>query len=215
MKALVLGGSGQTGKALLEQLSNDKRYSSLVAIGRREFSVPKSCKLITVDFHNIDSWNLPETPTHVYCSLGTTIKQAGSKEKFEKIDKDLVINIASFLKKRGTESFCYVSSMGANSQSSSFYLKMKGQTEEALTAIGFKALLILRPGLLLTKERDDSRPFEILGQSLMKLINPVIPESMSTFKAVDIELLASQMISYSVKGKSIVLNSAEIQKKLL
>lgn len=215
MKALVLGGSGQTGQALLEQLSRDQRFTSITAISRREFTVPARCHLLKLDFDNIENWKLPEIPTHVFCSLGTTIKQAGSKENFQRIDKDLVIKLATFFKTLGTGSFCYVSSMGASTESAGFYLKMKGQTEKELTELGFDSLIILRPGLLLTKKRDESRPLETFGQGLMRLLNPVIPESLAALKGVDTELLALRMIEHSVNGKSKVIESAEIQKKLL
>ena len=162
-----LGRQWSKGQALLEQLSKDQRFTSITALSRREFAVPERCHLVTVDFDNIENWKLPEPPTHVFCSLGTTIKQAGSKENFQKIDKDLVIKLATFFKTLGTGSFCYVSSMGASTQSAGFYLKMKGQTEKELTELGFDSLIIFDRDS--NEKRDESRPLETFGQGLMRL----------------------------------------------
>jgi uncharacterized protein YbjT (DUF2867 family) len=93
---------------------------------------------------------------HAFCSLGTTIKQVGSKDKFYAVDHDLVLEFAFWSKKLGASKFLYVSAMGANFKSSIFYNKVKGETEEDLKAIQFDYLGLFRPSLLLGS-RHESR----------------------------------------------------------
>jgi uncharacterized protein YbjT (DUF2867 family) len=91
---------------------------------------------------------------HAFCSLGTTIKQAGSKDKFYAVDHDLVIEFASWAKKLGASKFLYVSSMSANAGSAIFYSKVKGETENDLKALQFSYLGLFRPSLLVGTRHD-------------------------------------------------------------
>ncbi len=92
-----------------------------------------------------------------FCSLGTTIKQAGSKEAFWKIDHDYVINTANVLHRYRVPYFAYVSTINANASSVTYYTQTKGKVENDLKEIGFPRLSIMRPSLLIA-ERQDSRP---------------------------------------------------------
>ena len=79
------------------------------------------------------------------CALGTTIRLAGSQENFTRIDHDYVIRAAQLALNAGCKTMVYNSSLGANPNASSFYLRSKGQTEVALQALGFTSLNIVRP----------------------------------------------------------------------
>jgi uncharacterized protein YbjT (DUF2867 family) len=104
---------------------------------------------------------------HAFSSLGTTIKVAGSKEKFRAIDHDLVIGFARWAKKIGASKFLYVSALGADSKSSVFYNKVKGETENDLKSIQFGYLGLFRPSLLLGN-RSEFRIGELVATVLMK-----------------------------------------------
>lgn len=188
--ALISGTSGMVGMQILHQILQNKAYDFVVSVGRRKLAL-KHHKLIQLegDLAKIDSWDWEEKLTsqslggefnelrdaiitksvsiHAYCSLGTTIKQAGSKEQFHHIDHDMVLAFATWAKNLGAEKFEYVSSGGADLNSSMYYLKVKGEVERDLKNIEFEYLAIFQPSLLMG-ERNDFRLAERITQVLMK-----------------------------------------------
>lgn len=188
--ALISGGSGLVGKAILHQLFKSEEYDYVLSIGRRKLAI-KQQKLVQIegDIAKIESWdweakiaeqslsgeyfplidalNKKEAEIHAFSALGTTIKQAGSKEKFFAIDHDLVIDFAKWAKTLGASKFLYVSSSGADAKSSIFYSQTKGKTEEDLKAIGFSYLGLFRPSLLMGN-RNEFRFGEQVAQIVMK-----------------------------------------------
>ena len=170
--ALISGTSGLIGMQLLHQLLRNPAYSYVISVGRRSLAL-KHEKLLQIDgdLPKLTTWAWEDkinaqslggayhtlvlalqekkVTVHAFCSLGTTIKQVGSKDKFYAVDHDLVLEFASWSKKLGASKFFYVSAMGANPQSSIFYNQVKGKTEEDLKAIGFPYLGLFRPSLLL------------------------------------------------------------------
>ncbi|WP_425637603.1 NAD-dependent epimerase/dehydratase family protein [Algoriphagus yeomjeoni] len=188
--ALISGASGLVGKALLHQLFKSEDYDYVLSVGRRKLAI-KQQKLVQVegDMANIDSWDWEgkissqslsgeyfplidslskkTAEIHAFCSLGTTIKQAGSKEKFFAIDHDLVISFAKCTKALGASKFLYVSSSGADAKSSIFYSQTKGKTEDDLKAISFDYLGLFRPSLLMGN-RTEFRFGEQVAQVVMK-----------------------------------------------
>ncbi|MFN3759376.1 MAG: oxidoreductase [Algoriphagus aquaeductus] len=191
MKIAILSGtSGLVGMQLLHQLMKSAQYDFILSVGRRKLAL-KHNKLIQIDgdLFKLSSWdwegkirsealggeynNLLEAikeklaEIHAYSSLGTTIKVAGSKEKFYAIDHDLVIGFAAWVKKLGASKFLYVSAMGADATSAIFYNKVKGETEEDLKAFQFSYLGLFRPSLLLGN-RHEFRFGEQVASIVMK-----------------------------------------------
>lgn len=191
MKIAILSGtSGLVGMQLLHQLMKSAQYDFILSVGRRKLAL-KHNKLIQIDgdLFKLSSWdwegkirsealggeynNLLEAikeklaEIHAYSSLGTTIKVAGSKEKFYTIDHDLVIGFAAWVKKLGASKFLYVSAMGADATSAIFYNKVKGETEEDLKAFQFSYLGLFRPSLLLGN-RHEFRFGEQVASIVMK-----------------------------------------------
>jgi uncharacterized protein YbjT (DUF2867 family) len=175
--ALISGTSGLVGMQLLHQLLRNAAYSYVISVGRRSLAL-KHEKLLQIDgdMPKLTTWawedqinaqslggvyqNLvlalqeKKVTVHAFCSLGTTIKQAGSKDKFYAVDHDLVIEFASWAKKLGASKFLYVSSMSANAGSAIFYSKVKGETENDLKALQFSYLGLFRPSLLVGTRHD-------------------------------------------------------------
>ena len=175
--ALISGTSGLVGMQLLHQLLRNSAYSYVISVGRRSLAL-KHEKLLQIDgdMPKLTTWawedqinaqslggvyqNLvlalqeKKVTVHAFCSLGTTIKQAGSKDKFYAVDHDLVIEFASWAKKLGASKFLYVSSMSANAGSAIFYSKVKGETENDLKALQFSYLGLFRPSLLVGTRHD-------------------------------------------------------------
>lgn len=188
--ALISGTSGLVGMQLLHQLLQGNSYDYVLSVGRRKLSL-KHGKLIQIEgeLSKLTSWKWEDlikaqslggeynrlidvvseksAEIHAFSSLGTTIKVAGSKEKFRAIDHDLVIEFARWAKKIGASKFLYVSALGADSTSSVFYNKVKGETENDLKSIQFGYLGLFRPSLLLGN-RSEFRMGELVATVLMK-----------------------------------------------
>lgn len=175
--ALIAGTSGLIGMQLLHQLIKDGSYDLILSAGRRKLAL-KHPKLVQIegDLGNMQSWDISEKlreedlggshfsliealekgalEIHAFCSLGTTIKNAGSQKKFYEIDHDYVIKFALMAKELGAVKFLYVSAMGADPMSKVFYNRVKGEVEEDLKVIPFSYLGLFRPSLLLGQRKE-------------------------------------------------------------
>ena len=198
--ALVIGATGITGRLLLEKLSLNPSYKKVVVLHYREidFSYPKQENHI-VDFNELHLFKLNDNIDEVYCCLGTTIKKAKSKEQFRKVDYDYVLALANWAKSKGVESFSVISSLGANENSSSFYLKVKGQMEQGLLSLGFRRLFIFRPAMLFGAKRKEFRFGEVIGIAVMKLFNPLMLGWLKAYKMVNVHQRAKIMIDWNQK----------------
>ena len=191
--AVIAGYSGLIGRQLLDLLLADNHYSKIIAVGRKTLAI-ESPKLIqkVVDFNDIDLDT--EKIDDVFCCLGTTIKKAGSKEKFRLVDFQFPVNLANFCYQHGATSFSLVSSMGANDSSAIFYNQVKGEVENAINNIGFERVEIYRPSLLLGP-RDESRTAEDLGKFLMKGLGFLFVGALKDYKAIESEKVAKALIT--------------------
>jgi uncharacterized protein YbjT (DUF2867 family) len=232
--AFLAGTSGLIGMQLLHQLIQNESYDSIISIGRRKLAL-KHSKLVQVegDFSNIRKWNLEEklreedlgginfslvdainqktVELHAFCSLGTTIKAAGSKDKFYEIDHDYVINFALWVKQIGVSRFLYVSAMGADPQSSVFYNKVKGEVEEDLKVIPFEYLGLFEPSLLLGNRKEFR-----LGEEIAKILTkPLIWLKLAKkYRPIYDHQVAKGMIGHANLNKSVkveVISSKEMQ----
>ena len=129
----------------------------------------------------------------IACCIGTTIKKAGTQEKFHAIDVELPIKIAQWAKDSGAKRFLLISAVGANPKSKVFYNRCKGEVEEQIAAIFGSALTIFRPGLLLGT-RQEHRAGENFAKALAPLFNLIVPERYSAIEARDVALAMSACI---------------------
>jgi uncharacterized protein YbjT (DUF2867 family) len=183
--ALLAGASGLVGSALLRLLLADAGFDRVIAIGRRPLPVihPK------LDAQIVDFAALPAiATTDAFCCLGTTIRAAGSQAAFRAVDHDHVLAVARSAS--GARSYL-VSSVGADTEARNFYLRVKGETERDVAALGHPGLDIFRPSLLLGP-RADRRPAEAIAQALMPLVNPLLP---TRYRAVDHAAVAGAMLA--------------------
>lgn len=188
--ALISGASGLVGKAVLHQLFKNEAYDYVLSVGRRKLAI-KQHKLVQIEGNmgQLDAWDWEDkissqslggeyyslveglkektAEVHAFSSLGTTIRQAGSKENFYAIDHGMVLAFATWAKKLGAAKFLYVSSGGADINSSYYYMKVKGEVERDLQAVGFPYLALFRPSLLMGN-RNEFRLSESIAQVLMK-----------------------------------------------
>ncbi len=168
--ALLLGGSGLVGRFCLQYLLRDDHYGKIIALARRPLPADNAPKVkqMLIDFAEIDRVSL-DAIDDVFCALGTTIRKAGSQEAFRRIDLEMPLAAARRSLELGARQFILVSSVGANSQSGNFYLRTKGELEDKLRDLPFKALHIFRPSFLVGS-REESRLGERLAIPLARVV---------------------------------------------
>ena len=212
--ATLIGATGLIGGELLNLLLEDSYFQKVRILIRRPFDMdhPRLEKKL-VDFNDADSLLVALDGSDViFVAIGTTQKKVkGNKEAYRKIDFDIPLNIARYAKMVGCKIFVMVLSIGANSASSNFYIKLKGETEEAVKKIGIESLHIMRPSMLLGNRRE-FRLAEKIVSPMMKIFSFVIP---SKFKAIQARDVAKAMLAASKKNeKGVFLYDYEKMKKV-
>lgn len=188
MHATIIGATGLIGGHLLELLLNDPSFTTVRILIRRPLDINHNkLEKKLVDFSDLESFRLALEGTDViFCTIGTTMKKMkGDKEAYRKIDHDIAVHAAQSGKANGCEKYVLVSAVGANSKSSNFYLKLKGEIEEAVQASGMNDVFILRPSLLLGN-RKEFRLSEKLASWLMPLFAFILPAKYRPVKASDV-----------------------------
>ena len=183
----MAGATGLVGRCLLQQLLADRSVAAVHALGRRPLAIvhPK------LTSHVVDFAALPPLPLldEAYLALGTTIQVAGSQAAFRAVDFDANLAVARVAKAAGARRLGVVSAMGANARSAIFYNRVKGELEQALAALGFEALVIARPSLLLGDRQALGQPprgGEKIGTWVDRLLGPLIPSNYRAIAAADV-----------------------------
>jgi uncharacterized protein YbjT (DUF2867 family) len=184
--ALLAGATGLIGSQLLELLLADSTYSKIIALSRRPLAIANSkVENIVVEIDQLDRYQHQLKADDVFCCLGTTMKQAGSKAAFRKVDYEYPLLLAKILKANGAQQYLLVSALGANKSSSIFYNQVKGEIEEAITSVGFTALHILRPSLLVGP-RKEKRSGEDAAQIVYKFFGFLIPKKYKALESIKV-----------------------------
>lgn len=172
MKAIVVGATGAVGRDLVEELCRDPRYTEVRTFARRELGVenPK-VRPYVVDFERTEGWHDLVRGDVIFSALGTSKKQAGSKEAQYHIDHDYQLMFATFAKQNGVRHMVLVSSAGADTGSSFFYMRLKGVIERDVEALGFAGLTIVQPPSLIRKHAK--RPLETISVKALQALNAI------------------------------------------
>jgi uncharacterized protein YbjT (DUF2867 family) len=133
----------------------------------------------------------------VICTLGTTIKKAGSQAAFRKVDYEYPLALARLARTAGVASYALVSSLGANAKSRTFYLRTKGETERDLAGAGFASLTVVRPSLI-GGERDERRWGEALGLKLFAALAPLLPRR---YRIAPAERIAARLLASVISAQ--------------
>jgi uncharacterized protein YbjT (DUF2867 family) len=207
MDALVAGATGLVGRDLVRLLADDAGYDRIRVVARRppRDTLPR-VETILLDFDRLEDYADHLVATHVFCALGTTRKQAGSRQRFRQVDLEYPLRLARVTRDHGARHFSLVSAIGAHPRSRIFYNRVKGQAEEAVRHVGFPSGTILRPSVL-GGQRDQPRPAERLAQSLMRLA----PARWRTVDALDVARAAVRLAGQEHPGWRIV-ESDEIRR---
>jgi len=171
--AWIAGASGLVGGALLTRLLHDDAWSQVVSLGRKTLDQqhPKLVQRV-VDFAHLVPLDAP-APTAAFCTLGTTIKKAGSREAFRAVDHDAVLAFARAAREAGATDFHVVTALGAKRDAWVFYNQVKGEVEAALGTLGFDHLVVYQPSLLLG-DRGEHRAGERIAIAVSEALAPVL-----------------------------------------
>jgi uncharacterized protein YbjT (DUF2867 family) len=184
----LLGATGLVGRNCLELLADDRAFERIVVVARRRFGEATAPRVEghLIDFDQIEAHADIFAVDQVICALGTTIKTAGSKERFRAVDYDIPTTAARMALKKGARHFLLVSSIGAAASSRFFYLRVKGELEDALRTLGFRSVTIVRPSVLLG-DRGEVR----FGEEVAKRFGSLIP---GRFKPVQARAVAQALV---------------------
>lgn len=215
-KAVIFGASGLVGTNLLLALIRDKRYGLITIFLRKSMSTRHlKVKEIITDLTDENKIRESLQCDEIYCCLGSTIKKAGSEEAFRKVDFDLPVMIGKLAAEKNINSFLVISSLGADAKSSNFYLKTKGEMEQALMKMNLKNLKIFRPSMLLGP-RSESRPMESIGKVVMKSLSFLFVGGLKKYKAIEASKVAEVMIFAANSDDSkMIYESDEIASSLV
>ncbi|WP_162428752.1 oxidoreductase [Pontibacter pudoricolor] len=192
--ALIVGASGLVGGHCLRLLLASNRYSQVISVGRRDLPLihPRLDQKV-IDFDNLKKYASDLVADDVFCCLGTTIKKAGSKENFYKVDHTYVVELARLTAAKHAAQFLVVSAMGADAGSMIFYNKVKGEMERDVQDFGFRGVHIFRPSLLLG-DREEERTGEELASKIIKPLSGLMVGPLRRYKPIPGEDVAKAML---------------------
>lgn len=191
---LILGATGLVGAECVRQFASSPRFDRVVAIARRPLDqAPARVESHVIDFERLDEAARYFRVSHIVCALGTTIKRAGSQERFRRVDHDYPVTAARIGLREGARHFLLVSALGASPRSRIFYSRVKGEVEDATRALPYRSVTIVRPSLLLGE-----RPEVRLGEQIGKLFAGLVPKK---YKPVEGSAVASALLRAAVEDR--------------
>ena len=201
--AVILGSTGMIGGYLLDLVLADEYFSTVRVLVRRPLQKKNDrMEVKLVDFNDAESFKLAlEGCDTIFSCIGTTQKNVkGNNELYRKIDFDIPLKAARFGRDAGCTKFILISSVGANSKSGTFYLRLKGELEEAIQKVGLDEVHVMQPSMLLG-ERTEKRTAEKIMQGTMKLLNPIFRGSIRKYRAIHGKTVAAAMLRLAKKDK--------------
>lgn len=198
----LVGATGLVGTAVMAQCVG-REDLRLTGIARREAKLPRGIRMELFVAEPAKWGEVIEAvrPRAIICALGTTWKKAGEDEAaFRAVDHDLVLDTARAAKELGVERFVHVSSVGADPQAKTFYLRVKGETERELTKLRFDRLDILRPGLLLGARENDRRPAERLGIAAAPFAKLLLHGKYRQYRGIKADIVAQAALSLAKRA---------------
>ena len=212
--ALLLGATGLTGKHCLNLLLSDDAYEKVVVLTRRSLErTHDKLEQHIIDFDNIEASSDLIKVDDIFCCLGTTIKKAGSKEAFRKVDLLYPQAVAKIGAANGCKQFLVISAPESNRHSPLFYGRTKAEMEHAVCKASYSGTYIFRPSLLIG-ERDEYRLAEDLGIKLLTTLPWLLPGSLKKMRPIEASAVAAAMLiaAKSTLGGKQVYQSNRIQK---
>ena len=200
-KAIVAGASGLIGGHLLEILLEADTYNEVLILVRKkiDFTHPKLTQLIT-DFDQIENHSPSITGDAVFSCLGTTRSKTPDRNEYYRIDHDYPLRLAKMAKANGVKQFHLVSSIGANPNSGTFYIRLKGETERDISALNFYSSFMYEPSMLTGREYE-TRYGEVFFEGLFKVVNHLLIGNWKKYRSVSGAAVAGAMYDQSLKDE--------------
>lgn len=194
---LLVGATGHVGRQVLALALDDPRVALVVAPVRRALPAHPRLSAPIIDFDRLDGDAAWWAADAVICTLGTTIRQAGSQARFRTVDHHYPLAVAEQALASGTRTYVLTSAMGADASSRIFYNRVKGELENDLRSLGFSSLTLVRPGLI-GGEREAFRAGERALGALLKVIGPLLPRRWRTNPP---ECIARELLDAAVTAR--------------
>jgi uncharacterized protein YbjT (DUF2867 family) len=210
---LIIGATGLVGSELLQQCCKDVTIGEVHVLTRSEIKFSNRKLIIhKFDFEDFDSLSSIFSKIDiVFCCIGTTMKKAGSKEAFRRVDFEIPVTIAKIAKTSGVDRFIAISSVGADANTSNFYLKTKGEMEAEILKLNFLKVALLRPSFL-TGKRNEFRIGEKIALFFMFLFQFLFFGRLAKYKPIEASVVANAMLKISSSATNTkVYESNEIQ----
>lgn len=212
--AIIIGSTGLIGSQLLDILLESTYYDSVITFVKRDAG-KEHAKLTQhiIDFDKPESYQDLVVGDDFFCTIGTTIKKAGTKEAFRKVDFEYPQQFASFAIKNNVKQFLIISSLGADKASGNFYLKTKGEIEDFLKFSSFESVAVVRPSLLLG-DRNEFRLTEKTAALVMKIFSFLFIGSIRKYKPIESETVAKALFRIAQKNLKgfTIYESDEVQQ---
>ena len=210
--ALIFGSSGLIGNELFKTILLNNSYDKIKVFVRSipEVNNPK-VEIVKTDFFNLEQYKDKIIGDDCFFCIGTTKKDTPDKEEYRRVEYNIPVNVAKIAKANSVKSFYYVSSIGANPNASSNYLKNKGQVEEELKNLNFSKLAIIRPSLLIGN-RKSFRLGEVIFTPVMNTLTLFTFGSFKKYKPIKIENVVKAMLNISLNtSNKMVYESNELE----
>jgi uncharacterized protein YbjT (DUF2867 family) len=193
---LLVGATGLVGQSVLRQALADSRVTKVVAVTRKPLPPQPRLENPVVDFDALPAdapwWQVDAG----VCTLGTTMRQAGSHQAFRKVDVDYPLAVAKLLRQYGAQSFAFNSSIGADPKARAFYMRVKGEVEQKLIACGFLSLTLVRPSGILGP-RKPHRAWEARTIRAFHSLRPVLPRH---YRVVPADKIAKALLEAAISA---------------
>jgi len=192
--ALLIGSTGLIGSHLLNLLLDSNDYLKVITFVKRDTGIKhKKLTQHIIDFDKPETYKELVVGDDFFCTIGTTIKKAGSKEAFRKVDFEYPRLFAAFALQNKVKQFLIISSLGADTNSGNFYLKTKGEIQDFLKECNFESVSVLQPSLLLG-ERKEFRLGEKIGAFFMKTLSFLFLGNLKKYKPIEGKTVAKAML---------------------
>jgi uncharacterized protein YbjT (DUF2867 family) len=201
--AVLLGSSGLVGRYCLRALLESDDWNKVRVLARRDLGLASHSKLeqkVVADMGKLTPADFAGA-SDVFCATGTTIRKAGSQEEFRRIDHEMPLAAARAALAAAAQQFVLVSSVGADPESKNFYLRTKGELERDVLQLKFRAIHILRPGLLLG-HRAEFRPGERIATRMAPVLNLTLYGSLKRYRSIAAEKVGQAMVGAAKQEES-------------
>lgn len=199
--AIIIGATGLVGKQLVKQLLEGNEYSTIKIFVRQPSGFTNNrIEEHIIDFDNVKPISSEITGDLLFSCMGTTLKQAGSKDAQYRIDYTYQYEFAKLASDNGVMHYILVSSPSANPNSMFFYTKIKGELEEAVKKLGFSKIRIIQPSVL-TGNRELKRSGEEIGATFINVLGKILP-FLRKYRSISGENVAKAMVAISNKRET-------------